>query len=84
MHDVWFADGGPTVLTVHNPTSRRRLVHVVCNPSVRWDYIDRGHIEGYFCLAPHREAMRLVEFMNVDAMTQVCRVADADAVECAL
>lgn len=75
--DSWTADGAPTVLTVHNPTDERRTVHVVCEPSVPPTYIDFGHIEGYFCMPPHSEKIRLVEFMNVDAMTQVCRVADA-------
>jgi len=76
MYNSWFADGAPTVLTIHNPTEKQQFVHVVCNPSVDIHYIDRGHIEGYFCIAPHSEIKRLVEFMNIDAINPVCYVAN--------
>lgn len=77
MYNAWFSDGGPTVLTVHNPTSKRQLVHVVCEPSVPPTYIDFGHIEWFTCLEPHQEKWRLTEFMNIDAVSQVCHVAEA-------
>lgn len=83
MSEAWFADGAPTVLTVHNPTREVQLVHVVCEPSVEMHYIDRGHIEGYFCLAPRTEQRRLVEFMNIDALRRpVCHIADHWENEC--
>lgn len=74
--DAWTADGGPTRLTTHNPTSQLRQVHVVCEPSVSPTYIDFGHIEWWTCLDPHTEKVRLVEFMNIDAMNQVCDIPD--------
>lgn len=74
--DSWNSDGKPTVLTVHNPTDHLRQVHVVCEPSVSPTYIDYGHIEWWTCLKPHTEKRRLTEFMNRDAMTQVCTVAE--------
>lgn len=73
----WFADGGPTVLTVHNPTAQTRLLHVVCHPSVPPESIDRGGVDGWFCVRPHGEYRRLVEFMNIDALRRpVCAVED--------
>jgi hypothetical protein len=75
--NAWFADGAPTVLTLHNPTDTTQAVHVVCEPSVNPGYMDVGHIEWWTCLAPHSEKLRLTEFMNVDALHQVCRVEEA-------
>lgn len=72
--DSWTADGAPTVLTVKNPTKNRVQMHVVCEPSVPPSYIDYGHIGWWLCLEPRSETRRLVEFMNIDAMTQVCHV----------
>lgn len=72
--DSWTADGAPTVLTVKNPTPDRVQMHVVCEPSVSPTYIDYGHIEWWLCLQAGGETRRLTEFMNVDAMTQVCHV----------
>lgn len=74
--DSWTADGAPTVLTAHNPTGQYLQVVVKCWPSVPPTYIDYGLHNWWTCLPPHKEKHRLVEFMNVDAMTQVCRVVD--------
>ena len=75
-NNVWFADGAPTVLTVHNPTAEKRMLHVVCNPSTDANYIDKGHTEGYFCVLPNTEESWLVQFMNRDAISQVCYVPE--------
>lgn len=70
----WFADGEPTVLTIHNPTDSYREIHVTCLPSVSVTYMDYGRINGSICLHPHKEQFQLVQFMNVDAMHNVCKV----------
>lgn len=75
----WNADGGPTVLTVHNPTDRFLELHVVCHPSVPPTYIDYGHHDWWTCMGPHQEKIRLVEFMNIDALSQVCEIDKAYA-----
>jgi len=72
--DSWNSDGAPTVLTVHNPTDKFLEVHVQCWPSVPPSYIDYGLHEATYCMKPHSEKVRLVEFMNRDAITQVCSV----------
>ena len=77
MSIVWFSDGAPTVLSLYNPTPQLLQFHVVCNPTNVPGYIDTGHIEWYTCVdsgTPNNpgEKRRFVEFMNIDALNQVC------------
>lgn len=73
MYNSWFADGPPTVLTVHNYTAQRVQVQVVCNPTTHYGYIDAGHHEWWLCLDPGQERRRFVEFLNIDALRRpVC------------
>ena len=78
--DSWTMDGKPTVLGVHNPTDRAQNVHVTCDPRLSGDYIDRGHVDAWFCLNAHEEKYQLVQFLNVDAASRVCQVDDHYAV----
>ena len=78
MYNAWTSDGDPTVLTIHNYAKDTLQVHVKCDPTTRYGYIDTGKIEWWTCLKPGQEKRRFVEFMNIDAIRRdVCRINDA-------
>jgi hypothetical protein len=79
---MWFADNrAGTVLTVHNPTDSYVAVRVRCVPTDVEGLYGSGWQDNKWdlCLAPHQEKVRLVEFMYIDILRDVCHVEQAYA-----